>query len=65
MSTLSLPQPPTNFTIRLLRLRNALLPCDTVGRTSERLTLNLFRWKFNFRRKWRAKQVLVNINGLS
>ncbi|MGP1917387.1 MAG: hypothetical protein ACTS6P_02195 [Candidatus Hodgkinia cicadicola] len=32
--------------------------------TSERLTLNLFRWKFNFRRKW-SETSLVNINGLS
>ncbi len=34
MSTFSLPQPPTAFAIRLLRLRNALLPCDVMGRTS-------------------------------
>ncbi|MGP1911525.1 MAG: hypothetical protein ACTS4T_01880 [Candidatus Hodgkinia cicadicola] len=35
-----------------------------IGLTSERLTLNLFRWKFNFRRKW-SETSLVNINGLS
>ncbi len=34
MSTFSLPAPPTAFAIRLLRGRNALLPCDAMGRTS-------------------------------
>ncbi len=34
MSTFSLPAPPTAFAIRLLRGRDALLPCDVMGRTS-------------------------------